>query len=184
VNGRDEEQTGGERPNGGPARDAAEEPEATQSGDGATARLGAPGPSYLKELELRPGGPFRVGMSVPQTMAEEWWVAMLWCERDGHLALFSDLAPICGIPPGSPLMRLGPGLSGTLAGLIMEEGGRQQLRLRLGRPSGNEGRPWEAPIAVLAGFRFEPARAATMRGNELALTVLRAFRDALLRLSY
>jgi hypothetical protein len=37
---------------------------------------------------------------------------------------------------------------------------------------------------VLAGFRFEPARVLTMRDNELAQTVLRAFRDALLRLSY
>jgi hypothetical protein len=37
---------------------------------------------------------------------------------------------------------------------------------------------------VLAGFRFEPARVLAMRDNELAQTVLRAFRDALLRLSY
>jgi hypothetical protein len=36
---------------------------------------------------------------------------------------------------------------------------------------------------LLAGFRFEPARIATMRDNELAQTVLRAFRDALLRLA-
>ena len=147
-------------------------------------RLRAPGPSYLKELELRPDEPFLVGMSAPQAMAHEWWVTMLWCERNGNLVLFSDLAPDYGVPPGSPLLRLGPGLSGTLSGLILEEGGRQQLRLRLGQPAADEERPWEAPIAILAGFRFEPARAATMRGNELALTVLRAFRDALLRLSY
>jgi hypothetical protein len=37
---------------------------------------------------------------------------------------------------------------------------------------------------VLAGFRFEPARTLTMRENEIAKTVLTAFRDALLRLSY
>jgi hypothetical protein len=157
------------------------------TGDGpipyAAPRLSAPGPSYLKEIELRPGEPLRVGMSAPQTMSDDWWVAMLWCERDGFLARFSDLAPGHGIPPGSPLMRLGPGLSGTMSGLILEEGGRRQLRLRLGQPPADEEQPWEAPVAVLAGFRFEPARAATMRGNEPALTVLRAFRDALLRLS-
>jgi hypothetical protein len=146
--------------------------------------LRAPGPSYLKELELRPGEPFRVGMSAPQTMAGEWWVALLWCDRDGLLVPFTDLAPSYGIPPGSPLMRLGPGLSGTLSGLILEENGRQQLRIRLGQPPADEERPWEAPAVILAALRFEPAREATMRGNELALTVLRAFRDALLRLAY
>lgn len=149
-----------------------------------TRRLAVPGPSYLRELELRPGDPHRVGMSQPQTLADGWWITLLWCERAGSLATFSDLAPDYGIPPGSPLMRLGPGLSGTMSGLILEEGGRQQLRLRLGQPPSDDEAPWEAPLVVLAGFRFEPARVLTMRDNELAQTVLRAFRDALLRLSY
>lgn len=149
-----------------------------------TGRLAVPGPSHLRELDLRPGDPHRVGMSRPQTLADGWWVALLWCERDGALATFADLAPEYGIPPGSPLMRLGPGLSGTMSGLIREEDGRQQLRLRLGQPPADEEAPWEAALVVLAGFRFEPARALTMRDNELAQTVLRAFRDALLRLSY
>ena len=91
---------------------------------------------------------------------------------------------MAGTPPGSPLLRLGPGLSGTLSGLILEENGRQQLRLRLGQPPRDEEAPWDAPLAVLAGFRFEPARMLAMRDTELALTVLQAFRDALLRLSY
>jgi hypothetical protein len=138
----------------------------------------------LRELELRPGDPHRVGMSQPQTLADGWWITLLWCERAGSLATFSDLAPDYGIPPGSPLMRLGPGLSGTMSGLILEEDGRQQLRLRLGQPPSDDEAPWEAPLVVLAGFRFEPARVLTMRDNELAQTVLRAFRDALLRLSY
>ncbi|MGZ6314967.1 MAG: hypothetical protein ACXWNI_04985, partial [Candidatus Limnocylindrales bacterium] len=120
-------------------------------------RLPVPGPSYLRELELRPGDPHRVGMSQPQTLADGWWVTLLWCEREGALATFGDLGPEYGIPPGSPLMRLGPGLSGTLSGLILEEGGRQQLRLRLGQPPADEMAPWEAPLVVLAGFRFEPA---------------------------
>lgn len=147
-------------------------------------RLPAPGPSYLRELELKPGDPHRVGMTPPQTIADGWWVSLLWCERDGSLATFEDLAPATGTPPGSPLMRLGPGLAGTLSGLVLEEDGRQQLRLRLGQPPADENLPWEAPLTVLAGFRFEPARALTLRDNELALTVLTAFRDALLRLSY
>ena len=146
--------------------------------------LPSPGPSYLRELELRPGDPRRVGMTPPQTIADGWWVTLLWCERDGSVIAFNDLAPDYGTPPGSPLLRLGPGLAGTMSGLVMEEDGRQQLRLRLGQPPVDDERPWDAPLTVLAGFRFEPARAMTMRQNELALTVLTAFRDSLLRLSY
>jgi hypothetical protein len=145
--------------------------------------LPAPGPSYLRELELGPGDRRRVGVSRPQTVADGWWVALLWCHDDGRLAEFRDFSPTPEPPPGSPLMRLGPALAGTLSGLILEEGGRQQLRLRLGQPPVDETRPWEAPLAVLAGFRFEPTRTATMRDNELAQTVLRAFRDAILRLA-
>jgi hypothetical protein len=146
--------------------------------------LVAPGPSYLKLLELEPGGDRLVGMSRPTTLVDEWWVVMLWCERQGNLLSFADLAPDYGIPPGTPLMRLGPGLSGTLSGLVAEEDGRQQLRLRLGQPPADPDAPWLAPLVVVAGFRFEPARVAAMRDNELALTVLTAFRDALHRLSY
>ncbi|HEX7496181.1 MAG TPA: hypothetical protein VF349_06075, partial [Candidatus Limnocylindrales bacterium] len=135
-----------------------------------TGRLAVPGPSYLRELELRPGDPHRVGMSQPQILAEGWWLTLLWCEREGSLASFSDLAPEYGIPPGSPLMRLGPGLSGTMSGLILEEDGRQQLRLRLGQPPPDDEAPWEAPLVLLAGFRFEPARVLAMRDNELAQT--------------
>ena len=149
-----------------------------------TPRPASPGPSYLRELELRPGDSKRVGMSPPQVLADGWWVALLWCEEEGHLLVFNDLAPSYGTPPGSPLLRLGPGLSGTLSGLVLEENGRQQLRLRLGQPPEDEEAPWEAPLVALAGFRFEPARRLAMSDSELALTVLRAFRDALLRLSY
>ena len=123
-------------------------------------------------------------MSKPQVLADGWWVTLLWCEENGALVTFNALAPTYGTPPGTPLLRLGPGLSGTLSGLIMEEGGRQQLRLRLGQPPADEEAPWEAPLAVLAGFRFEPARVLAMRDSELAHTVLEAFRDSLARLSY
>ncbi len=147
------------------------------------AGLPAPGPSYLRELELGPGDRRRVGMSQPQVIADGWWVALLWCDEDGRLLEFRDFSPSPEPPPGSPLMRLGPALAGTLSGLILEESGRQQLRLRLGQLPLDETRPWEAPLTVLAGFRFEPARTATMRDNDLAQTVLRAFRDAILRLA-
>jgi hypothetical protein len=149
-----------------------------------TPRPPSPGPSYLRELELRPGDAKRVGMSQPQVLADGWWVALLWCEENDRLLAFSDLAPDYGIPPGSPLLRLGPGLSGTLSGLILEENGRQQLRLRLGQTPEDEEAPWAAPLVALAGFRFEPARRLAMSDSELAHTVLAAFRDALLRLSY
>jgi hypothetical protein len=145
--------------------------------------LPSPGPSYLRELPLHPGDDRLVGMSAPQTL-EEWWIAMLWCERDHGLLDFSDLAPSYGIPPGSPLLRLGPGISGSLSGLILEENGRQQLRLRLGQPPQNEDDPWHAPLVVILGLRFEPAKLLTMRENEIAHEVLVAFREAVLRLSY
>jgi len=73
-------------------------------------------------------------------------VTLLWCEEKGNVVTFNDLAPSYGTPPGSPLLRLGPGLSGTLSGLIMEEDGRQQLRLRLGQPPDDEEAPWDAPL--------------------------------------
>lgn len=145
------------------------------------------GPSYLKELPLAPGDDRRVGLTAPQTMTDdlgEWWIALLWCERAGKLLRFRDLAPAQGIPAGSPLMRLGPGLSGALSGLIREESGRQQLRLRLGQPPADGEDPWQVPLTVLAAIGFEPARKATLRPSELAGTVLEAFREAVLRLSY
>jgi hypothetical protein len=50
-------------------------------------------------------------------------------------------------------------------------------------PPEDPARPWRAPLAVRAAFRFEPARAAAMRQNELAETVLAAFRRAVEGLS-
>jgi hypothetical protein len=147
-------------------------------------RLPSPGPSFLREIELKPGDERHLRLSRPQIIADGWWVTLLWAERQRRLLTFNDLAPAYGTPPGSPLLRLGPGLSGALSGLVLEEDGRQQLRLRLGQPPRDEEAPWDAPLAVLAGFRFEPARALTLRESELAQTVLEAFRDALLRLSY
>ena len=52
------------------------------------------------------------------------------------------------------------------------------MRLGLVAPPDDPTRPWRVPLAIRAAFRFEPARAATMRPNELAETVLAGFRRA------
>ena len=52
------------------------------------------------------------------------------------------------------------------------------MRLGLVAPPDDPDRPWRSPLAIRAAFRFEPARAATMRPNELAETVLTGFRRA------
>jgi hypothetical protein len=70
-----------------------------------------------------------------------------------------------------------------LSGLILEDAGRLQLRVGGLVPPDDDSRPWRTPLAVRAAFRFEPARAATMRPNELADTVLAAFRRSVEGLS-
>ena len=55
---------------------------------------------------------------------------------------------------------------------------RSALRVAGLVPPEDPTRPWRAPLVVRAAFRFEPARAATMRPNELAETVLAGFRRA------
>jgi hypothetical protein len=142
-----------------------------------TERLVAPGPSFLPEQELLVGDRrFQVGLDRPEIMADDWWVSLLWVAHEGALARFRDVGPTAGPPADPPLMRLGPLLAGALSGMILEEGGRQMLRLRLGVPPADERRPWEAPLTVLAAFRWEPMRAATMSPTEIAETVLAAFR--------
>ena len=43
-------------------------------------------------------------------------------------------------------------------------------------PPDDPNRPWRVAAAVRTAFRWEPMRAAAMRPNELAETVLSAFR--------
>ena len=74
-------------------------------------------------------------------------------------------------------------LAGGLSGLILEDAGRLQIRLGHVVAPDDPERPWRCPAIVRAAFRFEPARAATMRPNELADTVLAAFRRAVEGLS-
>jgi len=116
-------------------------------------------------------------MSQPATL-DEWWTAMLWLADGSELAQFVELAPAGGPPPEPPLARLGPSLAGGLSGLILEDAGRLQIRLGLAVPPPDPERPWRCPAIVRAAFRWEPARAATMRPNELAQEVLTAFRRA------
>jgi len=123
------------------------------------------------------------GMARPSETPEGWWMALMWVADDEGVVSFRDVAPAAGPPPDPPLGRLGPALSGALSGLILEDAGRLQLRVGALVPPDDPERPWRAPLAVRAAFRFEPARAATMRPNELAETVLAAFRRSVERLA-
>ncbi len=121
----------------------------------------------------------RAGMTRPSDAPDGWWLTLLWVADDDGVLSFRDAAPAAGPPPDPPLARLGPALAGALSGLILEDAGRLQLRVGGLVPPDDPARPWRAPLAVRAAFRFEPARAAAMRPNELADTVLAAFRRAI-----
>lgn len=143
-------------------------------------RLPLPGPSYLREQELRLSeSVLLVGMSRPTTGPDEWWLGVLWARDAEGIVSFRDLAPAAGPPPDPPLARLGPSLAGGLSGFILEDAGRLSIRLGLVVPPDDPERPWHCPVAVRAGFRWEPTRAAAMLPNALAMEVLTAFARAL-----
>jgi hypothetical protein len=147
-------------------------------------RMPAPGPSFLREQEIVVREHrYRAGMSRPGT-TEGWWLAVLWVVDEAGLVAFADLAPAAGPPPEPPAARLGLGLGGGLSGLILEDAGRLQIRVAPAIPPDDPDRPWRAPAIVRVGFRWEPARAATLRSNELATEVLTAFRRAAEALSH
>jgi hypothetical protein len=125
----------------------------------------------------------RAGMGRPSDAPEGWWLTLLWVADDDGVVSFRDVAPVAGPPPDPPLARLGPAIAGALSGMILEDDGRLQLRVGALVPPDDPDRPWRAPLALRAAFRFEPARAAAMRPNELAETVLGAFRRAVEGLS-
>ncbi|MEJ7696373.1 MAG: hypothetical protein WKF78_07110 [Candidatus Limnocylindrales bacterium] len=140
-------------------------------------RLPPPGPSFLREQEVRIGDRvLRAGMGRPSEAPDGWWLSLMWVTDADGVVSFRDVAPAAGPPPDPPLARLGPALAGALSGLILEDAGRLQLRVAALVSPDDPARPWRAPLAVRTAFRFEPARAATMRPNELAETVLAAFR--------
>lgn len=140
-------------------------------------RLPSPGPSFLREQEIRIGERvLQAGMSRPTTGPDDWWLAVLWVRDDEGIVAFREVAPAGGPPPEPPLAQLGPAISGGLSGLILEDEGRLAIRLGLIAPPDDADRPWRCPLAIRAGFRWEPARAATIRPNQLATEVLTAFR--------
>ena len=140
-------------------------------------RLPSPGPSFLREQELRiEERVLWAGMARPTTGPDDWWLGVLWVRDEEGIVSFADVAPAAGPPPDPPLARLGPSISGSLSGLILEEAGRLSIRLGLVAPPEAPDRPWRAPLAIRTGFRWEPARVATMRPNALATEVLTAFR--------
>ena len=142
-------------------------------------RLPPPGPSFLREHDVRIGDRrLRAGMSRPTTTDDGWWLAVLWVADDGGVVSMRDLAAAAGPPAEPPLASLGPSLAGALSGLILEEAGRLSIRLATVVPADDPTRPWRVPAAVRAGFKWEPARAAAMRPNELAEAVLAGFRRA------
>lgn len=142
-------------------------------------RLPPPGPSFLREQVLRVGDlTWHAGMSRPSVGPDDWWLAVLWVRDEAGIVSFRDAAPAAGPPPEPPLARLGPALSGGLSGLILEDGGRLAIRLGLVALPDEPDRPWRCPLAIRAGFRWEPARAATMPPNQLASEVLTSFRRA------
>ena len=140
-------------------------------------RLPAPGPSFLRAEPVRIGSQtFQGGMTRPSDAPDGWWLAVLWVSDGTEVVSFRDVAPDAGPPPDPPLARLGPADQRRIVG--PDPGGRwpaaASARHRSLRPTTPPDRG-ARPLAVRAAFRFEPARAAAMRPNELAETVLSAF---------
>ena len=126
-------------------------------------RLPAPGPSFLREQRLEANGrALRIGLSQPTTTDDGWWLAIAWVGDDDGVVSFVDLAPAAGPRPEPPHAPLGPAVGRALTGRILD-------------PT----RPWRVPAAIRTAFRWEPMRAAAMRPNELAETVLSALRRSL-----
>ena len=142
-------------------------------------RLPHPGPSYLREQEVRIGDRrLHAGMAKPVDGPDDWWLAVMWVTDDDGVVSFRDVAPVSGPPPEPPLMRLGPSFAGSLSGLILEENGRLAIRLTPLVPPEDDARPWRCPLVIRTAFRFEPALVSTKRPNELAEQVLAGFRRA------
>jgi hypothetical protein len=140
-------------------------------------RLPHPGPSYLREQEVRIGDRrLRAGMAKPVDGPDDWWLAVLWVTDDEGVVSFRDVGPAAGPPPEPPLLRLGPAFAGSLSGLILEEDGRLAIRLTPVAPPDDDTRPWRCPLAIRTAFRFEPALVATLPPNQLAEQVLAGFR--------
>jgi hypothetical protein len=143
-------------------------------------RLPSPGPSFIREEPVTlagraaDAGHVAVGLTAPSIMDDGWWLTHLWAQDDLGVVSARDAAPASGPPPGPPLSSLGPVLAGALAGLIDQEADRQLIRLRM-PPAVDAARPWDRPLVLMTAIRWDPVRSATMRPNELARELLRAF---------
>ena len=149
-------------------------------------RVPSPGPSFARAEPLllgeragTPGLRLRLGMARPSVTDDGWWLTSLWAEDEDGVIEARVFAPRAGPPPGAPLGVIGPALAGALAGLLDQEDDRQLIRLRM-PPAPDEARPWERPLMLWVAVRWDPVRASTMRENELAAELMRAFRAALL----
>jgi hypothetical protein len=141
-------------------------------------RLPPPAASFIREHEVRVGDlRLRAGIDRPAEI-EGWWLAVMWVADDEGIVPCRLVAPAAGPPPDPPHARLGPLISGGLSGFVLEEGDRQQLRLRLPVPPDDADHPWGAPLVVQLAVRWEPARAAAMTPSKLADVALAAFRRA------
>jgi len=139
-------------------------------------RLSRPGPSFARERAVRVRDrSFRAGMARPTSTDDGWWLTVLWVIDDDEVISFREVAPLAGPPAGPPLLRLGPSFAGSLSGMILEENGRLATRLNVVSAPDDEARPWLAPLAIRAAFRWDPVRIAAMSANELADQVLDGF---------
>ncbi|MDQ3937450.1 MAG: hypothetical protein M3253_02075 [Chloroflexota bacterium] len=150
-------------------------------GVAGSGRSAAPGPSFIREeaivLRGEPGRRLRAGVSKPSVMDDGWWLTHLWLADDEGIVEATDICPAAGPPPGAPLQALGPRLAGALSGLIAQEEGRQQIRLRM-PPAAHDSRPWQRPMLCMLAVKWDPVRASVMRQNELARELLRGFAAA------
>lgn len=146
-------------------------------------RLPPPGPSFIREREVRIGELVAlVGMSRPSTLDDGWWLTVLWVHDHEGVVSFRDLVLAANVPHEPPIVRLGPLIAGGLSGMILEEDRRLSIRLVPLVPPADPSRPWDVPAVVRAAFKWEPTRAGTMRPNELADWVAAAFARAVERL--
>jgi hypothetical protein len=150
----------------------------------AATRLPVPGPSFIREETVRLRGAagseertLEVGMTSPSIMDDGWWLSTLWAADDEGVIEALDVAPPAGPPAGAPLHTIGPSFAGGLAGLLGQADDRQLIRLRM-PPAADESRPWERPLILWAAVSWDPIRASTLRPNELARELLRAFARA------
>jgi hypothetical protein len=116
----------------------------------------------------------QLGMSAPSVMDDGWWLSTLWAADDDGVVDALVVAPAAGPPPGPPLHTMGPILAGALAGLLAQADGRQLIRLRMA-PAPDESRPWLRPLLLWVAVSWDPVRSTTMRPNDLARELLRAF---------